>query len=200
MENTKEIPKNYTFYAMLSRMKYIERWALMRNSVHENISEHSLETAMIVLGMAFIGNARHGKHYDAEHLAACAMYHDCTEIMTGDMPTPVKYQNEDIKSTYKEVERIAAYTMINKLPADLRSFYEELILQKSLSSEDKKLIKAADKMSALIKCIEEEKNGNTEFSKAKDSTLCAIHKLNCIEAEDFIVEFLPAYRLTLDEL
>ena len=107
-----------SFFAMTSRMKYIERWALMRNSIKENISEHSLEVAMISFALASIGNIRLSKDYDSEHIAMIAMYHDCTEIITGDMPTPVKYENEDIKEQYKKIERMAAYRMLKKLPND----------------------------------------------------------------------------------
>ncbi len=161
---------NNTFFAMTSRMKYIERWALMRNSSKENISEHSLEVAMISHCLANIGNIRLGKDYNAEHISVVAMYHDCTEIITGDMPTPVKYENEEIKNEYKRIEKMAAFRMLNKLPSDLREAYEKIIMPDDLDKQSKKIIKAADKISAFIKCIEEENNGNREFQKAKEST------------------------------
>ncbi len=185
---------------MTSRMKYIERWALMRNSIKENISEHSLEVAMISFALASIGNKRLGKEYDSEHIAMIAMYHDCTEIITGDMPTPVKYENEDMKEQYKKIERMAAYRMLQKLPADLREVYEEIIIPKNAKKEDLIIVKAADKLSAYIKCLEEENNGNSEFKTAKEATLKAIEKLNCEEANIFLEEFIPPYCLTLDEL
>ncbi len=199
-DNVKMDHREDTFFAMTSRMKYIERWALMRNSIKENISEHSLEVAMIAFALANIGNIRLGKSYDSEHLAMIAMYHDCTEIITGDMPTPVKYENEDIKTEYKKIEHMAAIRMLNKLPGDLRNVYDEILYPKELDKGEAILIKAADKLSALIKCIEEEKNGNTEFASAKKSTESSIKKMDCKEAMIFMDEFLPAYYLTLDEL
>lgn len=196
----KEKNRKNTFFAMTSRMKYIERWALMRNSIHENISEHSLDVAMIAFAMANIGNVRLGKDLDPEHIAMIAIYHDCTEIITGDMPTPVKYENEDIKTEYKKIERMAAYRMLEKLPDDLFEIYRRILLPDDQDEYTLKIVKAADKMSALIKCIEEENNGNSEFRSAKESTLGSIKKLECEEADIFLDEFLPAYSLNLDEL
>lgn len=191
--------RNNTFYAMLSRMKYIERWALMRNSERENISEHSLEVAMIAHALAIIGNVRLGRDYNAEHIAMLGVYHDCTEIITGDMPTPVKYDNEVIKEAYKRIEENAADELISMLPEDLREAYMPYLK----ADEDKdvmKLVKAADKLSALVKCIEEEKVGNREFVLAKKTTMDDIIALNCEEADIFCKEFLGAYEKTLDEL
>lgn len=191
--------RNNTFYAMLSRMKYIERWALMRNSERENISEHSLEVAMIAHALAIIGNVRLGRDYNAEHIAMLGIYHDCTEIITGDMPTPVKYDNEVIKEAYKSIEENAADELISMLPEDLREAYKPYLK----ADEDKdvmKLVKAADKLSALVKCIEEEKVGNREFVLAKKTTMDDIIALKCEEADIFCKEFLGAYEKTLDEL
>lgn len=191
--------RNNTFYAMLSRMKYIERWALMRNSERENISEHSLEVAMIAHALAIIGNVRLGRDYNAEHIAMLGVYHDCTEIITGDMPTPVKYDNEVIKEAYKRIEENAADELISMLPEDLREAYMPYLK----ADEDKdvlKLVKAADKLSALVKCIEEEKVGNREFVLARKTTMDDIIALNCEEADIFCKEFLGAYEKTLDEL
>lgn len=191
--------RNNTFYAMLSRMKYIERWALMRNSERENISEHSLEVAMIAHALAIIGNVRLGRDYNAEHIAMLGVYHDCTEIITGDMPTPVKYDNEVIKEAYKSIEENAADELISMLPEDLREAYMPYLK----ADEDKdvmKLVKAADKLSALVKCIEEEKVGNREFVLAKKTTMDDIIALKCEEADIFCKEFLGAYEKTLDEL
>ena len=191
--------RNNTFYAMLSRMKYIERWALMRNSERENISEHSLEVAMIAHALAIIGNVRLGRDYNAEHIAMLGVYHDCTEIITGDMPTPVKYDNEVIKEAYKRIEENAADELISMLPEDLREAYMPYLK----ADEDKdvlKLVKAADKLSALVKCIEEEKVGNREFVLAKKTTMDDIIALKCEEADIFCKEFLGAYEKTLDEL
>ena len=194
----------YNFFATISRMKYIERWALMRNSRPENLSEHSLEVAMIAHALCVIGNVRYGKNLNAEKAALIGLYHDSSEIITGDMPTPVKYYNPEIKDAYKQVEKIAEYKLLEKLPMDLRPAYEE-ILKSGINQEEKymrKLVKAADKISAYIKCIEEEKAGNTEFATAKRTIGEAIDKLKeeCPEVDDFAKEFLPSYGKTLDEL
>lgn len=188
-----------SFFAMISRMKYIERWALMRNSISENVCEHSLETAVIAHALAVIGNCRLGRDYSTEHVAMLALYHDCTEIITGDMPTPVKYYNADIKGAYKEIEENAARNLLGRLPDDMAAEYEKYLLPKEDASV-MKIVKAADKISALIKCVEEEKTGNREFDHAKRSTFNAIKKLDCREADIFCEEFVAAYEKTLDEL
>ena len=188
-----------TFFAFMSRMKYIERWALMRNSARENISEHSLEVAIIAHALAVIGNTRLGKNYNPEHIAMLGVYHDCTEIITGDMPTPVKYNNEVIRMAYKEIEAEAALRIINMLPADMQEYYK-CYFGGEEDSEALKLVKAADKLSALVKCIEEEKAGNKEFVCAKASVIAAIEEMECREAGIFCQEFLGAYGKTLDEL
>ena len=194
----------YNFFATISRMKYIDRWALMRNSRNENLSEHSLEVAMIAHALCVIGNARYERNLNADRAALIGLYHDSSEIITGDMPTPVKYYNPEIKDAYKQVEKIAEYKLLEKLPSDLRPAFEE-IYKSTNSAEDKymrRLVKAADKLSAYIKCIEEEKAGNTEFSTAKESVGKAIEKLRTElpEVDDFVKEFLPPYGKTLDEL
>ena len=194
----------YNFFATISRMKYIDRWALMRNSRNETLSEHSLEVAMIAHALAVIGNVRYGRNLDENSAALIGLYHDSSEIITGDMPTPVKYYNPEIKEAYKEVEKIAEYKLLQKLPSDLRPAFEK-IYKTDNSAEDhylRRLVKAADKISAYIKCIEEEKAGNTEFSTAKQSVGNAIKKLQeeLPEVKDFVEEFLPPYGKTLDEL
>lgn len=189
-----------TFFAMLARMKYIQRWALMRNSHEENISEHSLEVAVLAHALAVIGKKRLQKEYDIEHIVLLAIYHDCTEIITGDMPTPVKYGNPDIQSAYKQMEREASFRLLNMLPADLRQEYEPFFVERPGDSQAHGIVKAADKLSALIKCIEEEKQGNQEFQKAKESIEKAVHQMDCQEAEIFCREFLPQYYRTLDEM
>lgn len=188
-----------TFFAMMSRMKYIKRWALMRNSVRENISEHSLEVAIIAHALAVIGNLRLGKNYNPEHIAMLGVYHDCTEIITGDMPAPVKYDNEIINKAYKEIEKEAALRIINMLPEDMQEYYM-CYFGGEKDQEALKLVKAADKLSAVIKCIEEEKAGNREFICAKNSLMDSIKKMQCKEADIFCDEFLGAYGKTLDEL
>ncbi len=196
--------QTYNFFATISRMKYIERWALMRNSRPETLSEHSLEVAMLSHLLCTIGNVRYGKKLDAEKAALIGLYHDASEIITGDMPTPVKYYNDEIRKAYKEVEAIAEDRLLDKLPDDLRASYEE-IFRPSFSEEEqymRRLVKAADKISALIKCIEEERAGNTEFVTAKTSTVRSIAALEqeLPEVHDFMEEFLPPYGNTLDEL
>ncbi len=194
----------YNFFATISRMKYINRWALMRNSRDENLSEHSLEVAMIGHALCVIGNVRYGKELNADRAALIGLYHDSSEIITGDMPTPVKYYNPDIRDAYKQVETIAEYKLLEKLPSDLQPAFME-IYKTDNSADDRymrKLVKAADKLSAYIKCIEEEKAGNTEFSTAKKTIEKSLNKLReeLPEVKDFIEEFLPAYGKTLDEL
>lgn len=188
------------FFAMMARMKYIERWALMRNSASENISEHSMEVAMLAHALALLGNKRLGKQYLPERIALLGLYHDCTEIITGDMPTPVKYHDPEIREAYKRIEAGAARRMLNMLPEDLRDEYAVYLLPEAESEEEKILVKAADKLSALIKCIEEEKAGNQEFHSAKEATGQSLQKLQCPEAGIFCEEFLPEYYKTIDEL
>ena len=178
----------YSFFAMMARMKNIERWALMRNSIQENISEHSLEVAMLAHGLSLIANEKFGKHVDSNEIALMGMYHDANEIITGDMPTPVKYYDDDIKEAYKRVEYVASKKMVDKLPDYMKKHYEW------------RLVKAADKLSALIKCKQELNSGNQEFKTAYETTKKALHDMNMEEVEVFMQDFLPAYDLTLDEL
>ena len=184
------------FYAMLSRMKNIYRWGLMRNTKEENLSEHSLEVAYIAHALAVIGNRRLGEKLDANYIACAAMFHDTSEIITGDMPTPIKYYNEDIRKVYKEIESIADNRLLNMLPEDLREDFEPLY---RFDEKTARLIKAADKISALIKCTEELNMGNSEFADAKSSTLKAIHDMKLDEAEIFLDEFMDSFSLTLDK-
>ncbi len=188
------------FFAMMSRMKYIERWALMRNSRPENISEHSLETAMIAHALGVIANKRLDKDIDANRLAVMAMYHDSTEIITGDMPTPIKYYNDEIKVAFKEVEKVAANRLLSMIPDDLREAYEPVFLEREEDEELLKLLKAADKISALIKCLEEKKAGNHEFISAEKTLKESLMAMELEEVKIFFEEFMPAYELTLDEL
>lgn len=184
------------FYAMLSRMKNIPRWGLMRNTRTENLSEHSLEVAYIAHALAVIKKRRFGGDVDPCAVATAAMFHDTSEIITGDMPTPVKYCNSEIKNAYKQIETTAENRLLALLPEDMRGDYEPLYHP---DLQTKALVKAADKLSALIKCTEELNMGNREFSAAHASTLKAIHELNCPEAEIFLDEFMESFSLTLDE-
>ncbi len=188
------------FFAMHSRMKYINRWALMRNTRSENISEHSGDVAVIAHALSVIGNLRFGKNLDAERAAFLGLYHDMPEIITGDMPTPVKYHSEKMETAYQEVENMASEKLLSMLPDDMREYYSSAFFRKEEDEYLWKLVKAADKISALIKCIEEKKAGNSEFSKAFESTLASIEKMELPETDEFMKEFIPAFYLSLDEL
>lgn len=188
------------FYAFLSRMKYINRWALMRNTSEENLSQHSHEVAAVAYALCVIGNRRYGKSCNGERAALLGLYHDMPEIITGDLPTPVKYFNPEIKDAYKKVEAVASEKLLGTLPEDLREDFDFLFIEREADKELWRIVKAADKLSALIKCIEERKAGNMEFAKAEASALESLKKMNMPEAEDFIRDFLPGYELTLDQL
>lgn len=193
---------DYHFFATISRMKYIERWALMRNSRQENLSEHSLEVSMIAHALCVIGNARYGKSLNAEKAALIGIYHDASEIITGDMPTPIKYYNNDIRDAFKQVEALAETRLLSQLPEDLKPFYEEIFQPTDEDVYIRKLVKAADKISAFIKCIEEENSGNQEFRTARVSIQNSIDhmQVELPEVKDFVTEFIPSYGKTLDEL
>ena len=190
---------NNTFFAMVSRMKYIDRWALMRNTEKESLDSHSKEVAVIAHALAVIGNKRFGKNYNADRAAVLGLYHDAHEIITGDMPTPVKYDNQELTNAFKAVENAANDKLVSKLPEDLQDVFG-CLLTGDEDKELKPLIKAADKLSALIKCIDERKAGNTEFSEAEAATRKKILEANVPEADVFLDEFIPAYELTLDML
>ncbi|MFT8887427.1 MAG: 5'-deoxynucleotidase [Ethanoligenens sp.] len=187
------------FFAILSRMKYITRWGLMRNTRPENLMEHSFETAVLAHALTVIGNTRFGRQYDTGRAVLLALYHDATEIFTGDMPTPVKYFNHTLRSSYREAEQQALDRLLSCLPDDLRPAYAALSDVPKSEAALPILVKAADKLSALIKCIEEEKAGNTEFKKAADAQLSYLKDMHLPEVDCFLAEFLPPYRLTLDE-
>lgn len=190
----------FHFYAMLSRMKYINRWGLMRNTRNENICEHSLDAAVIAHALAVLRNTRFGGSVNPERAAVLAMFHDVTEILTGDLPTPVKYDNPEIRQAYRKVENMAQKKLLSMLPADLQPAYEPLIFENQQQDEELlPLVKAADKISALIKCIEERGMGNEEFRRAEQAQRSAVLAMNLPEADCFLTEFLPSYELTLDE-
>ena len=196
---------DYHFFATVSRMKYIERWALMRSGRRENLSEHSLEVAMIAHALCLIGNERFGRHLNAEKAALAGLYHDVSEIITGDMPTPVKYGNDRIHDSYKEVEKQAVERLLKQLPDDLRPHYEAILRGTSDDSEEQymfALVKAADKLSALIKCMEEKQMQNREFEIAYESTLKKVNEMAAQypEIQVYMDEFLPSYGEALDTL
>lgn len=191
---------NGNFFAFLSRIKYINRWALMRNTNYETLSQHSFEVATLAHALAVIGNRRLGKRYDAARAALLGLYHDAPEIITGDMPTPVKYHSSEMREAFATVEHYAGERLLSMLPPDLQPDFRPLLQEKPEDEDLQTLVKAADKLSAYIKCIEERKAGNAEFREAEKATKKAVEKLNCPEAAIFIEDFLPAYELPLDKL
>ncbi len=187
------------FYALMGRMRYITRWGLMRNSFSENIQEHSYQVAILSHALALIRrDILTLPCPDPDRCAVAALYHDATEILTGDLPTPIKYYNADIKQAYKQVEQIAGKQLLSMLPPELRESYEHLILEDDLQVEP--IVKAADKLSAYIKCVEELKAGNLEFESAARQTMDALHAMDRPELEWFIAQCLPAFGRNLDEL
>ena len=191
-----------SFFATLSRMRYIERWSLMRTSRPDTLAEHSLEVAMIAHALAIIGNVRYGKNLDANRAALLGIYHDAPEIITGDMPTPVKYHDEQIRRAYKDVEAAATERLLNSLPDDLRPAFEDVLAPTGDDAYLLRLVKAADKVSALVKCVEEGASGNTEFRSAEAGTRAILEEMaaELPELNDFMTEFLPGFGATLDEL
>jgi 5'-deoxynucleotidase len=188
-----------SFFAILSRIKLIARWGLMRNTRQENLAEHSLDTACLAHALAVIRNTRFGGNLDVGRVVLLAMYHDASEIFTGDLPTPVKYFNPDIKEAYKKVERESISRLLSYLPDDIRPAYEEIMVPRQQDAELWRIVKAADKLSALIKCIEEEKASNGEFIKAARSQEEFLTAMKLPEVDCFLSEFMPAFKLTLDE-
>ncbi len=187
-----------SFFPMIARMRYINRWGLMRNTQTENIQEHSHMVAVLAHGLAVIQNEKFGGQVDPGQVAVAALYHDASEILTGDMPTPIKYDNPDIQFAYKQVEAVAEAKLLSMLPEDLRPAYEEAIT--IVDPEVKALVKAADKLDAYLKCVEEVKAGNAEFKKAKEQTYAALCQNPIPALQYFMEHFLEGFSLTLDEL
>ena len=186
------------FFAYISRMRFIQRWALMRNTAPENVQEHSHQVAVLAHALAVIRNEKFGGRLDPGAVAVAALYHDASEILTGDMPTPIKYDNPDIQSAYKQVEAVAEQKLLNMLPEDLRPAYDEAL---TISDPQvRALVKAADKLSAYLKCVEEVKAGNNEFKKAKEQTYAALCQNQIPALRYFMDRFLDGFELTLDEL
>ena len=190
--------KLYPFSALLARMKYITRWSLMHSTRPESLSEHTCDTALLAHTLCLIARRYTGTPCRPKTVAVAALYHDASEILTGDLPTPIKYYNPDIKTAYKEVERIAGNRLLDMLPPELRSSYTHYVLEDDAELEP--FVKAADKLSAHIKCLEEQKAGNTEFDSAAQQTLDALKAMNSPELEWFLNNCLQAFTLNLDQL
>ena len=186
------------FFAYVSRMRFIQRWALMRNTAQENVQEHSHQVAVLAHALAVIRNEKFGGSVDAGQVAVAALYHDASEILTGDMPTPIKYDNPDIQKAYKEVEAVAERKLLDMLPKELHAVYAPVITGQS--GEIERLVKAADKLSAYIKCVEELKAGNNEFREAAGQTRKALEAYGMPEVTYFLETFMDSFSLTLDEL
>lgn len=187
-----------SFFALISRMRYIGRWGLMRNSLSENIQEHSHMVAVLAHALAVVGKRIYGRQTDPDRCAAVALYHDASEIITGDLPTPIKYSNETINRSYKELERQASLRLLEMLAPELREDFIPLMLE--TDEETEAIVKAADKLSAYIKCIEERKAGNNEFVSAEAQILETLKANPLPEVGYFMENFIPAFELTLDEL
>ena len=188
----------YSFFASLSRLKLITRWSLMRNTQPENDAEHSLQVAMIAHAIAIIGRDRYGRAVNPEHVLSLAVYHDATEVMTGDLPTPVKYHSEELRGAYRRLEELSADRLLALLPPDLVPAFTPYLKQEKCYERD--LVKAADRISAYIKCMEEKRAGNREFDYAAESIRASVEAIDLPEVKDFLREFLPAFDMTLDEL
>jgi len=189
----------YHFYAYMSRLKNIKRWSLMRNTRDENVQEHSHMVTVIAHALCIIRNKILGGNIDEREVLAYAVYHDANEVITGDLPTPIKYFSADIKSSYKQIERFAGESLSGMLPGEMAKEIAPFVLG-DVSPETKKIVRAADKLTAYIKCIEEKKSGNLEFERAGASTLQTVKDLKMPEAEYFIEHFLSSFEMTLDEL
>ena len=189
---------NSHFFAYISRMRFIQRWALMRNTAPENVQEHSHQVAVLAHALALIRNEKFGGQVDPGLVAAAALYHDASEILTGDMPTPIKYDNPAIRTAYKDVEAVAEGKLLGMLPPELQGAYAPVLT--AVDPEVERLVKAADKLSAHIKCLEELKAGNAEFREAAAQTRKALEAFDLPEVRYFMDTFLPSFSLTLDEL
>ena len=189
---------SFPFFAYLSRLRLIHRWSLMRNTVPENDAEHSLQVAMIAHAIAIIARDRYGKDVDPEHVLSLAVYHDATEVMTGDLPTPVKYHSDELRGAYHRLEELSADRLLALLPEDLQPAFTPYM--KQASGYEHTLVKAADRISACIKCMEEQRAGNREFDYAAENIHRSIASIDLPEVRDFLLDFLPAFDKTLDEL
>ena len=189
---------SHHFYAYLSRLRLIQRWGLMRNTQPENDAEHSLMVAVIAHAIAVLGRDRYGREVDPEHVLALAVYHDATEVITGDLPTPVKYHSNALRGAYKDLEVMAVDRLCAMLPESMRGEYRPYLA--GAQGYDRQVVKAADRISAYIKCVEEERAGNREFDAAGASVKASVEAIGLPEVQDFMREFVPSFALTLDEL
>ena len=190
---------SYNFFAYISRMRYIGRWSLMRNSLPENIQEHSHMVAVFAHALGVIRRDVFGMPCDPNAAAAVALFHDSSEILTGDLPTPIKYHSADIREAYRQVEDLACRQLLNTLPPELRPAYEELLVGET-QEQLHDLVKAADKLSAYVKCIEERKAGNNEFLSAEKQSRRTLEESGLPEVVYFLEHFIPAFEKDLDEL
>ena len=189
---------NHSFFAYIFRMRYIARWALMRNTRVENVEEHSYEVAVLAHALAVIGREVFHRELNPDRVACAALFHDASEIITGDMPTPIKYFNPELKTAYKQVEAVAQDKLLSMLPPELVPAYEPLV--RETDPEVRRYVKAADKLAAWLKCQEELKAGNTEFRKASDETMAALRAMEMAEVGWFMERLSGAFQLTLDDL
>ncbi len=188
------------FFAYLSRMKFIKRWGLMHSTYPENIQEHSLRVAMIAHALALIRNRFFDGDVNPERTATLALYHDASEVLTGDLPTPVKYFNPEIKNAYAELEGTATRKLLSMLPEALQDVYQGFLFPGDVDRDHYELVKAADKICAYLKCIEEMATGNREFSQAEQALRASVEQLDLPEVHYFIKTFVPSFQLTIDEL
>ena len=189
----------HSFFAYIARMKYIGRWGLMRSTVPENIQEHSHMVAVLAHALAVIRRDKFGGTIDPGHVAAVALYHDAPEIFTGDLPTPVKYHSSELRQAYKQLEGLASRRLTAMLPADIRGAFAPYLMEGEQDYAHL-VVKAADRISAYLKCVEEQRAGNHEFDAAGENVLAAIRETGLEEVDDFMREFAPSFSLTLDEL
>ena len=188
------------FFAYLNRTKYIRRWGLMRNTETETLSEHLYQTTVIAHALAVIENEIFGGNVNAEKITLASLYHDASEIITGDMPTPVKYYNNEIKDAYHKIEKETSEMLLSKLPEELRPCYRDVLTEEGLSDKEKRIIKAADTLSAYIKCLTEINAGNRDFASAEKSTKEKLDSFDLPSLDYFRREFLSSYNLTIDEM
>ncbi len=186
------------FFAYVSRLRYIRRWGLMRSVMPENDAEHSLQVAMIAHAIAIIGRDTYGRQVNPEHVLGLGVYHDVSEVITGDMPTPVKYQTDELRKSYKDVERMANERLLSMLPEGMRAAYAPYL--NAPQDYDRQILKAADSISAYLKCLEEKRAGNREFDAAGESIKAGLDQIDLPEVQDFIRQFIPSFELSLDEL